>query len=371
MSSVITDLRLYVPFKKAIVAHFVAGLMGATLWPTLVHAQEESRSADVAAARELAIEGLKLAETGQCIPAVDRLSRAEKLHHAPIVLGRLGECEIAIGRIVDGTEDLRRLLREVVPSNPTPALVKALARAQGVLDQSKGRIALLNISVREPATNVTVTVDGQLVPQALFDRGRPTDPGEHNVEATAPGYLKASRVVNLTPGEKQELNFRLTLAPESPVNPKAATATVGAHKSQVPRQPSSKTPQNTTDNSSVSNEARTESPSYTPSYVLWSVGAASAAVGGVFGFLALKGKRDLDKSCTGNSCPPSSQSQLDSARRDATLSTVLLATGGGLLAVGTVVYLVTGTNTEKPPSNTSASVEPVLGLGQVGLQGVF
>ena len=100
MSSVITDLRLYVPFRKAIVAHFVAGLMGATLWSTLVHAQEESRSADVAAARELAIEGLKLAETGQCIPAVDRLSRAEKLHHAPIVLGRLGECEIAIGRIV-------------------------------------------------------------------------------------------------------------------------------------------------------------------------------------------------------------------------------------------------------------------------------
>ena len=100
----------------------------------------------------------------------------------------------------DGTEDLRRLLREVVPSNPTPALTKALARAQVVLDQSKGRIALLNISVREPATNVTVTVDGQLVPQALFDRGRPTDPGEHNVEATAPGYLKASRVVNLTPG---------------------------------------------------------------------------------------------------------------------------------------------------------------------------
>ena len=371
MSTNIYPLRAQATLGSALAAQVVAGMIGAVLWSNHAQAEEDVHSADVAAARDLAIEGLKLADAGQCAPAIDRLSRAEKLHHAPIVLGRLGECEITMGKIVDGTEDLRRLLREPMPSSPTPALTKALERAQSTLDQAKGRIALLNISVKEPATDVTVLVDGQLVPSAMFDRGRPTDPGEHRVEATAPGFLKASRVVNLAPGEKQDLSFKLIAAPDAPTNSAPVPVAAGATKvSAAPRVPPQKRLDSAT-NQPTSTDAATESPSYAPSYVLWSVGAASAAVGGVFGYLALKGKQDLDKSCQNDACPSSSKSQLDSARRNATVSTVLLAAGGGLLAVGTVVYFLTGTSTEKPPSAASATFEPLLGVGQVGFRGAF
>src|SRR5439155_15041090 len=127
----------------------------------------------------------RLADGGKCAEAIDKLSRAEKLHHAPIVLGRLGECQIAQGKLVDGTENLRKVLREQLPPNPSAGLVKARERAQAALDSAKPKIAVLTIAVKGPPSTAgtTVFVDGQLVSTALLDTERPSDPGEHVVEA--------------------------------------------------------------------------------------------------------------------------------------------------------------------------------------------
>lgn len=370
MSQFVKAEYLLVATRRTLRAGVVATLLSAAIWPAAARAEEESRSADVAAARELAIEGLKLADAGQCAQAIDRLSRAEKLHHAPIVLGRLGECEIAEGKIVDGTENLRRLLREPLPSNPPAALVKARERAQVVLDGAKPKIAFVAISVREPEKDVTVKIDGEAVPAALFDRGRPTDPGEHVIEAAAPGFLKSTRQITLGPGEKQELSFRLVVDPQAAAvkDATALDATPETGAAPLQREPGSR---HATTPVAPTSAAEAESPSYAPSYILWSLGAASAAVGGVFGYLALKEKKDLDKQCPASVCPATSQSQLDSAKRDATISTVLLGSGAGVLAIGTVVYLMTGSGAEKPPTTARLTARPVLGLGQVGLQGTF
>lgn len=341
-----------------------------TFWSRMVSAEDEVRSADVAAARELAIEGLKLADAGQCAQALDKLGRAEKLHHAPIVLGRLGECEIAEGRLVDGTENLRKLLREPLPSNPTVALAKARDRAQAVLDTTKPRIATLTISIREPPDGVSVTIDGEPVPPALFDRGRPTDPGEHVVEATAPGFLKTSRHITLSVGGKEDLLLSLSVDPDATAKEEAAQAAEARRRWAKPGRTKQDDRASTTDRTTRLDVA-VEGPSYAPSYVLWSVGAAAAGLGGVFGYLALKGKNDLDKQCVNNSCPPELQSDLDSARRNGLLSTVLLGSGGGVIAVGTLVYLLTGPSVEKSQPENLATARPFMGLGRVGLTGEF
>src|SRR5579859_5498883 len=62
---------------------------------------EEVGAADIGAARALAVEGIKLADAGKCREAIDKLARAERLHHAPTILVRLGECRAATGRIVE------------------------------------------------------------------------------------------------------------------------------------------------------------------------------------------------------------------------------------------------------------------------------
>ena len=102
-------------------------------------ADEEPNAAETAAARTMALEGIRLADAGRCEEAIEKLSRAEKLHHAPIVLGRLGECQIVEGKLVDGTETLRKVLREALPANASPARSRSSATSCLARRRSKKR----------------------------------------------------------------------------------------------------------------------------------------------------------------------------------------------------------------------------------------
>src|SRR5688572_21340468 len=88
----------------------IAGLAILTTTQTAWAGDDDASS--TAAARIIGTEGLRLAEAGNCKDAIEKLERAEKLHHAPTTLTKLGECQIQIGRIVAGLESLRRVVRE-------------------------------------------------------------------------------------------------------------------------------------------------------------------------------------------------------------------------------------------------------------------
>src|SRR6185295_10093696 len=94
-------------------------------------------------------------------------------------------------------------------------------------DGAKPKIAFLTITVKGPSNSAAaVTVNGQPVSSALLDTERPSDPGEHVVEATAVGYLKASARVTLKPGEKEAVNLKLEADPNY-VPPAAPSDTAG------------------------------------------------------------------------------------------------------------------------------------------------
>ena len=198
---------------------------GAVQFARINNAQaEEDSAAETAAARALAVDGLKLAQAGKCDEAIPKLERAEKLHHSAIVLSRLGECEVSEGKLVEGTEMLRKVLREALPPNPSPALSKAYEHAQSTLDSAKPKIAGLTISVNAPqGTELHLTVDGQAVASTLLDSELPADPGDHVVEASAAGFLKASTHVTLTTADKKTVTLKLEVDPNAPV-PSAPSA---------------------------------------------------------------------------------------------------------------------------------------------------
>src|SRR5204863_774597 len=113
-------------------------------------------------ARSLGIEGFQLADSGKCGDAIEKLDRAERLHHAPTTAERLGECHIEVGHLVAGTEILQRLLREQLPPGAPPAFGVAMDRARKVLPTALPRIGKMHITVNVPAgTKYKVTVDGQ------------------------------------------------------------------------------------------------------------------------------------------------------------------------------------------------------------------
>lgn len=339
-----------------------------------LHAEEDSAT-ETAAARALAVEGLRLAQAGKCDEAVVKLEHAEKLHHSAIVLSHLGECNVSLGKLVEGTEQLRKVLREPLPANPTPALSKAYDRAQAALDTAKPRIGALTVSLNKPIPlDVRLSVDGQSVPATLIDTELPADPGEHTVEATAPGYLKASAHINLNPSDKKTVSLRLDADPNAPaVVPHASDAEPTGAPQPAPSQAAPR--------SDVSRAAPPASPpaaSHAAAYVAWGMGVVGVGVGSAFGLIAMRDKHDIVARCGSNSCTSESSASLDSAKRSGNISTVAFAVGGVGLALGTVLYFTVGGTSQEAgaiaPSHRFAGLSrgrAMIGPGSVQLAADF
>ena len=314
-------------------------------------------AADVAAARQFGSEGVTLADEGKCKEAIEKLDRAEKLRHAPTTAGRLGECEIEVGRIVSGTERLQRLLREPAVPNPPPAFVTALQRAQQVLDKALPRIAVLHVAVAAPAgTKIALSVDGEKVSDVFIDADRPTDPGLHTVQASSPGFYPVATKVALKDSETKRIELKLEPDP--------------SYKVAVAPAPTPESP------TQISPPPEQPAPSHVPAYAAFGLAGAGIVVGTITGIMALGRKSDATKNCPQSRCLAGSQGEADlsAAKALGTASTVGFIVGGVGIATG-VVLLFTSSSSTPPATRASLppapAVHPELGLGYAGVRGTF
>jgi len=341
----------------------LASTLTSALIAPAAFAQEQPQAENVAAARSLGTQGIKLADAGDCKGAIEKLERAEALYHAPSILGRLGECQIKVGQIVAGTENLNRVVREELAATAPKAFRDAQTRAKGVLNTALPKIARLTVKVEPTDAKPQVTVDGTPIPSALIGVERPTDPGTHEVVVAAPGYLEQRSTVTLAEGGASELSLRLEKDP-------AAAPSVAAPPPPPPIVTTTPAPPAATDSSG-------KKPN-TLAYVALGVGGAGLLVGGITGFLALGKKSDL-KGCVDNACPSSQRDTLDGARTMATVSTVGFSVGFVGVGVG-VVLLLTGSSNHaslaeprlaKRERQRGVAVQPWFGGTSAGLNGTF
>jgi hypothetical protein len=318
------------------------GLTALALVTTAVLAGQTARAADgdnateTAAARAFAIDGMKLAQAGKCEDAIEKLKRAEELHHSPIVLGRLGECYVALGRVVEGSETLRRMLREPMPENPSPAMAQAYEHAQTALDAAKPRIGTLHLSVAVPdGVAAKVTLDGKEISAAVLGGDLPVDPGRHVVSASAPAHVTAAQEVKVDPGGKQTVSLRLVRDPyASPVVQTHSTtgATAQSHSSS----PSQKAGQ------SAPLAPPEEPVSRAPAYVSWLVGAAGIGVGIGFGMSAIDAKNKLTLNCPKGDCDPRYAQDISDAKLKGNIATVGFGVGAAGVVLGTILFATAG-----------------------------
>lgn len=326
-------------------------------------ADEGPSATDMAAARALGQEGVKLADTGNCQDAIERLSRAEKLFHAPTTLGRLGECQVQLGKIVDGTENLNKVVRESLAPGAPAAFVQAQERAKKVLAEAKPKIAKLKIAVAGPQDVAwTVKVDGEPMPLANLNTNRPMDPGEHVVEATAPGYKTARAKVTLPEGGNDSVALTLEADPNAPKaepTPAPAPVVTVPQPSQQQETPLAKPTQ------------PQEPPNRLPAYVALGVGVVGVGVGSVFGLMAASKKSDLEAACKDRVCGPDQQDNIDTGKTFGTVSTVGFVIGAVGLVAGAYLYLTSGNavnaNVARAASAPSRGVTPFVGIDHVGL----
>jgi hypothetical protein len=326
------------------------------------YAQAPGRAEDVAAARSLGIQGIRLADQGKCNEAIENLERAEALYHAPTILGRLGECQVELGRIVLGTENLNRVVREPLAPTAPPAFLAAQQRAKTVLDRALPRIAYLVVRVTpKDVPSAAVTVDGAPVPTALIGAERPTDPGAHDVSVKAPGYNEAKTNVTLGEGSHQEVALVLTVDPNAPV----ANATPAPPPVTPPPQPVQ--PMQPAPAPAAPSSGR----DHTLAYVLLGIGGAGLITGTITGIMAVSKKGSL--SCPNKQCPPGEHDALDSAKTLATISTVGFGVGIAGAAVGVVLLMTGGNKAEAAPSAQLGRVtaRPWASSQLLGLEGSF
>jgi len=316
---------------------------------------QENQAENIAAARSLGIAGVQLAEAGKCDQAIEKLSRAESLYHAPTILDRLGECQVNVGQIVVGTENLNRVVREQLAPNAPRAFKDAQSRAQKALDAALPRIGHLTVLVEPKEATISVTVSGVAVPTALIGVERPTDPGSHEVVASAPGYITQRTTVALTEAGRETVTLRLPVDPNAAKEALPVAPVVAATPAEPPPAPPPQASQGTS----------------TLAYVLIGTGVVGVAVGGITGAMALSKKSNLD--CPQNHCTGDQADTLDSARTMATISTIGFAVGIPAAAVGTVLLLTSGSASKsgqaKPARRFAAN--PYLGPTSAGVVGTF
>src|SRR5262245_21216965 len=152
------DLALRPWVKNGMLWLALGAALSSSLAASPARAQDAPQAENVAAARSLGIQGIQLADAGNCKGAIEKLSRAESLYHAPTILGRLGECQVQVGQIVLGTENLNRVVREPLAANAPKAFKDAQERAQKVLTLALPKIAHLTVKVDPPEVKPQVTV---------------------------------------------------------------------------------------------------------------------------------------------------------------------------------------------------------------------
>jgi serine/threonine-protein kinase len=291
----------------------------------LVCAQVESAYAQrpdlTATAEQLFEEGRALLAQNKLAEACPKLAESHRLDPAVGTLLNLGECYEKAGKTASAwatyieADTLARRLGQL------PRAQFAADRAR-LLGASLPRLSIDVSTTRDGAKVVPVTIkrDGEVIAEPAWRTFAPIDPGEHRIEASAPGFHPFARTISVAPGERAHI--------EVPALEAAAPAAKGS----------------------------SPSPLRTLGVVLVGAGALTTGAGLFFGTRA-RSKNDDARSnfCNGVTCTSRGEALLSEADSAATWSTVLVSVGVTALVGGIVVFLAA-------PKGKTSSVASATGV---------
>lgn len=179
----------------------LAASLGSSLLPVAAFAQATPVDASRAEARDRFERGLKLFDSGDNAGALAEFKRAYELTGNTRVLYNLGLVYAAMGRPVEATDALDKLL-----ANPTGLPDEMKTRATQTRAEVATRIAQLVVVTNVPAV---IEVDNVEAGKAPLDKPIRVASGTHIVGAIAPGYAPLRREVTIASGSKADVKLDL------------------------------------------------------------------------------------------------------------------------------------------------------------------
>ena len=288
-----------------------------------------------ATAEALFTEGRTLATSGKCAEAIPKFQASQKLDPGVGTLLNLAECYEQLGKTASAWAEYREAisLARLAGSKDREELATERAKA---LEPKLSRLA---IKVTGDAAGVTITRDGEAVESAELGQAIPVDPGNHVIEASAPGKQKFSQTIEIGENADSKVVEIPTLA-------------AGAGPGVPPDQP----PAAKSDGSSQR----------TIGLIVGGVGIVGVAVGAIFGLQASSKWDDAKGKCDDYpyGCGDDGVSLADDASSAATISTIGFIAGGVLVAGGATLFLTAGSSDDK-------GVSLGIGPGSLRLRGRF
>jgi hypothetical protein len=303
-------------------------------------------AAEIAAARELFEEGLKLEDKGDWSGALERFRKVAAVKTTPQVRFHIALCLENTGKLVDALVEFERAKSDA--SADSSAQIVATNAQKHVVDL-KERIPRVVVKVPAGVEGVAVTIDGTSIASALIGTAIPVDPGKHQIVVTATGrsnFTKDFEVAERAKPTTIEVTFAGVAPPpkddgtpppkEEPATPEPTDASHG--------------------------------PGALP-WVFGGIGVAALAGGGVFYLMRQSTISDLEAACGPDKtqCPEDKRSTYDKGKTYTTVGNILLGVGVVGVATAVVILVASPSGSSDKKASNKPSVALGGGPGDVGL----
>lgn len=331
--------------------------------PSVAEAQD-NQTADRANAIEFFDKAAALEQSGNYSEACPKYAESYRLDPKLGALLHLADCYEHNGQLASAYAAFREA-SELAAKLGDKRLAVANERSHAL----EAKVPHLFVKVDSKDTGLELSKDGRPLSAAQWGTELALDPGQHSIEATAPGKQPWKTAINV-PASGQTVTVivpALANAASSPAVASSAAAPVATNYS-----PSTM---------SLGNDATgpgqdQQGPALnqrTVGYVVGGVGVVGLAMGTVFGLKVNSKNSKSDSICpTGQPCTLSEQANYNSSVSDArsarAASLVSFGVGGAALATGAILIFTA------PKSNhTAVSFVPIVDVGRAGatLQGAW
>jgi hypothetical protein len=328
------------------------------LWSATARAQSD----DSVMAQSLFDQAKELMAGGHFVEACPKLVESQRLDPSSGTLINLARCYEQTGRLASAWTKYLEAARAAKASGNAEREAGARDRAAALAP----RLSKLVINVApalKAVTGLEIKRDGVAVGEPAWGVALPSDNGEHQVVAKAPGYQPFEAKVTIA-GEGQTVSVAV---PELLVA-RASTPTQPAGDAVAPAE---------RDVSTAASPEPGDSQPHASSHglatariaalVAGGVGLVGVGVGTAFGFMSKAKHDEANKYCVDAACTdPLGVSAEQAAQSRGNISTVAMIVGGVGLAAGITLWLTA------PPSNShEASAQLGLGLGTLEVKGAF
>jgi serine/threonine-protein kinase len=296
--------------------------------------------ADVTAAQTLFDDAKELMKVGRYDEACRKLEESERLDRGGGTLVALALCYEAQGKLGSAWTEWNLALSDARSAHRADR--ESMAREHvHALEQ---RMPRLRVVIAARASGLEVRQDGVRVPDALWGTAVPVDPGQHRLEASAPGRRAWSASVNVAQGPSTVDVSVPDLPPSSLVSPPPPIGASSSSSVPAPAEPappaSAASPASAESPASPSPPAA-PNPTRTWAFVVGGAAVASLAVGAAFGLSANSKWNDARTSCpTGVCADRGAVDQSNDAAQAADMSTAFFAVGGAAALASAVLFVV-------------------------------